>query len=206
MTKPTMHCERLNAQSATDDGRLVPKRGSRLQNQMPCRSDGFTIVELMITLVLAAIILSAAVPSFRDLVQSNRITAQVNEFITALNVARSEAIKRGATLRVTALAGGGASNEFGVGWRVWVDVDGDSTFDPGEEIRESAALTGGATLDSVSVPAVTELQYLPSGLLNIAAGTTQSFQLRIPQCRGNQARDVTILPTGRATIATVACA
>ncbi|MGH8658866.1 MAG: GspH/FimT family pseudopilin [Gammaproteobacteria bacterium] len=170
------------------------------------RSSGFTLVELMITLALAAIILSAAVPSFRDLVQNNRITAQVNEFITALSLARSEAIKRGATLRVTALAGGGASNEFGMGWRVWADADGDGSYDAGEELRETAALSGGATLDSVSVPAVTEVQYLPSGLLNIAAGTTQSFQLRIPQCRGNQARNVTILPTGRATIATVACA
>lgn len=167
-------------------------------------SGGFSLVELMITLALAAIVLSAAVPSFRNLIQSNRITAQVNEFVTALNVARSEAIKRGATLRVTALGGGGASNEFGMGWRVWVDANGNGSYDAGEEVRESAALTGGATLNSVND--ISELQYLSSGLLNIAAGANRSFQLRIPECRGNQARDVTILPTGRATIASVPCA
>ncbi len=184
MSKPRIHCKGIDPRAA--------------------RSSGFTLVELVITVALAAIILSAAVPSFRDLVQNNRITAQVNEFVTALNVARSEAVKRGATLRVTALDGSDASNEFGMGWRVWFDADGDNTFDAGEELRESAALTGGATLDSVSVPAVTELQYLASGLLNIGAATT--FELRIPECRGNQARDVTILPTGRATITSIACA
>lgn len=166
-------------------------------------SSGFTLVELVITLALAAIILSAAAPSFRDLVQNNRITAQVNEFVTALNVARSEAIKRGVTLRVSAFPGGGASNEFGLGWRVWSDVDGDGNYDIGEELRESAALNGGATLNSVND--ISELQYLPSGFLNITAGTNRSFQLRIPECSGNQARDITILPTGRANMASVAC-
>ncbi|GAB6080301.1 GspH/FimT family pseudopilin [Hydrogenophilus hirschii] len=60
---------------------------------------GVTLVELMVTIAVAAILLAVAVPGFRNLIVSNRLTATTNAFVAALNLARIEAVKRNA--RVT---------------------------------------------------------------------------------------------------------
>ena len=66
---------------------------------MPCRARGFTIVELMITVAVAAILLIIAVPSFNNIINSNRLTTATNTLVNALNTARMEAIKRNASVQ-----------------------------------------------------------------------------------------------------------
>ncbi|WP_267897511.1 GspH/FimT family pseudopilin [Dyella psychrodurans] len=58
--------------------------------------DGFTVVELMITLAVATILMVVAIPSFNNMINSNRLTTAANELVGALNAARMEAIKRNA--------------------------------------------------------------------------------------------------------------
>ena len=57
---------------------------------------GFTLVELMVTLGVIAILTVIAVPNFNNMINSNRLTAASNEIVGALNTARMEAIKRNA--------------------------------------------------------------------------------------------------------------
>lgn len=64
------------------------------------KSDGFTIIELMITLVIAAILMAIAIPSFTYLTVTNRLTTTANELVNRLGLARSDAIKRNALLRI----------------------------------------------------------------------------------------------------------
>lgn len=59
---------------------------------------GFTLVELMVTLTVASILLLIAVPAFRSVTAGNRLTTQANDLVAAINLARSEAIKRNATI------------------------------------------------------------------------------------------------------------
>lgn len=61
---------------------------------------GFTVIELMVTLAVAAILLAIAIPSFNYLMVSSKLTTTANAYVYALNIARSEAIKRNADVTV----------------------------------------------------------------------------------------------------------
>ena len=56
------------------------------------------MIELMITVALASILMAIAVPSFNQMIVSGRLTAQSNEMVAAMSLARSEAIKRNANV------------------------------------------------------------------------------------------------------------
>lgn len=64
------------------------------------RLRGTTLIELIITLSIAAILMSIAVPSFQDIIQTNRIASATNEMVRALYLTRSEAINRGADVSI----------------------------------------------------------------------------------------------------------
>ncbi len=59
---------------------------------------GFTLIELMVTVSVLAILLGIGVPSFRAMIEGNRITTVANDLVSGLQFARSEAVKRGANV------------------------------------------------------------------------------------------------------------
>lgn len=71
---------------------------------------GFTLIELMVTVAIAAILMMIALPSLRSIVLGNQIQAASSEFQSALALARAEAIKRGGDARVTIVANTGTTN------------------------------------------------------------------------------------------------
>ena len=154
---------------------------------------GFTLIELMMTITILAVVLVVAVPNIRDMIVNNRLASQANNFIAALTVARSEAIKRRVTTRVQSwdVANNADTANWGLGWQV-VDMSNN------EVIREFNALQGGSTLTG----GVTEIDYEASGVLGVAA---QTFQLGHPKCEGDQHRTISIGATGRASVARVNC-
>lgn len=63
------------------------------------RQRGFTLIELIVTVIVVAILTTIAVPSFRRLTLSNRLTTSANSVVEALNVARMTAVKRNASVQ-----------------------------------------------------------------------------------------------------------
>ena len=107
---------------------------------------GVTLIEVMIVLSIVALLLAFGVPSFREFVARNRLDGAAQELMTSLQLARSEATRRGAQVAVR-LAGTAGSKNWGSGWTMFVDADGDGTLDTGEEvIRRGMALTAPLTL------------------------------------------------------------
>ena len=97
-------------------------------------SSGFTLIELIVTVSIAAILVSIAAPSFSSMLERNKATVAANEMVSALLLARSEALKRRNNVTVctsvdqTTCAGTG-EQDFSKGWIVFVDCDKDRVVD-----------------------------------------------------------------------------
>jgi len=109
-----------------------------MQNVHNLKNKGFTLVELMITIGIASVLLVLAAPNFRAIIQNNQMVSQINELQASLNLARSEAIKRNASVTLcetkTGTGCGGHTSHWHHGWMVFVDNDSDGVVDDGETV------------------------------------------------------------------------
>ena len=109
-------------------------------------ASGFTLIELMVTLGVAAILLAIAVPSFQTVFNSNRVIAVTNDYITALNYARSQAVKGGA-ITTLCMSNNGSSctgnTGWSNGWIVWSDLNSNGVMDTGELMQSHGAINAG---------------------------------------------------------------
>lgn len=155
---------------------------------------GFSLIELMITLVVAAIVLTLAVPSLSDVVTRNRVTAEINALIATLNEGRSEAIKRGRPVSLCK-SGNGTScgGNWQDGWLLFEDVDSDGTLDAGETpIKISNGFTSGS--DTLTYTATNSYVQFKSDGFVLQTGT---FKLCESGGAAKYARAAYISPTGR---------
>ena len=93
------------------------------------RPRGYTLLELLITLTLIVVLLLLGLPGLRDLGLDARRTADVNAFVSAIHLARSESIKRARPVvlchTTDGIACAGARQSYDLGWMVFVDADED---------------------------------------------------------------------------------
>jgi type IV fimbrial biogenesis protein FimT len=154
---------------------------------------GFTLYELMITVAVAAIILSLGVPGFMDILQNNRATGHTNDLVTALNLARSEATRRAATVTVCSTTNGTTCNgttDWSTGWVVRTAA---------EVLRVWPERSGGA---NIVTGAADEISFGPRGALN---GGATNFTVQLPKCSGNNRRTVWVSAAGSVSVARTAC-
>jgi len=83
-------------------------------------SRGFTLIELLTVMTVLAIMLAVAVPSFANFTASQRVRSASYEISTSLLLARSEAVKRNAQIKVAPATG----SDWATGWNVTVNSDG----------------------------------------------------------------------------------
>lgn len=87
---------------------------------------GFTLIELMVTLAIAVVLLMVAVPSMTTFKRNSELTSLSNTLLSAVNAARSEALKRNVAAYITPADKG---NSWAVGWIVFVDKNNNQVFD-----------------------------------------------------------------------------
>jgi type IV fimbrial biogenesis protein FimT len=111
-----------------------------------CKSAGTTLMELLTSLAIVAVVASLAAPSFRTLQLDGRRTAVVNSFLHALFLARSESIKRGKVVSMCRSRDGRSCDygaaDWNVGWIVFVNSDRDDP--PQRDARENVIAHSGA--------------------------------------------------------------
>ncbi|WP_295385408.1 GspH/FimT family pseudopilin [uncultured Thiodictyon sp.] len=106
---------------------------------------GLTLIELIVTLSIVLILTVVAIPSFINMIRGNRLATQFNELVGDINLARSEAVKRGRDVKVCKKGGNGACGGgcWKNGWTVFVDADNSSTVNTGDiVIRQHGPFEG----------------------------------------------------------------
>lgn len=173
----------------------------------PTNSHGFTLVELVVTLGVAAILMGMAAPSLSQFLQNNRLKSETYQLLGAIAVARSEAVKRGSqvvmcrTADPTAAAPtcGGTANTWTTGWLVYVNTD------PANLSYQSATdtllRTGTGIADGVAIktnPSGNQyLDYANTGETN----ATATVDFALCDARGGAyGRRLSVMRSGRASI------
>lgn len=127
------------------------------------KQQGFTLIELMMTVALAAVLLGMGIPAYQDFVRNNRHATEVNNLISTLQVARSEAVVRNQLITVCPSTNGtGCTNntEWESGWIVFIDANRNGAVDSGEEILRTAEGPKQMTVREANNRAI---GYLPNG-------------------------------------------
>lgn len=147
---------------------------------------GFTLVELMITITIMAILLAVAVPSFQSVALSSKLTTLANNFVASAQLARSEAIKRNRPATLCASSDGtSCTGTWADGWVVLRD-DGGVIYAQ-KKIPDGFRMSGD----------VTSISFQPTG---VGATNAELTICRATPSPGSQERVVSISSTGRPSV------
>lgn len=153
----------------------------------------------MIAVAVLGIITGLAVPSLRSTIQNSRAAAHTNEFIAALNLARSEAVKRRATVTICTSADGANCRATGStdanNWhKGWIVTWGTTVLRADQGLDTEFTLVGDTN----------RVDFASTGS-SIGSVATPSFNLSASGCNGNNRRVITLGVTGRVSVEKASC-
>jgi type IV fimbrial biogenesis protein FimT len=181
---------------------------------------GFTLIELIITLTIAGILLTVAIPSMQSFVFGNRLVSQVNDLIVDINYARSESMKRGVNVVMCKSSNPGAdpgsaspptcstTSSWESGRIVFVDTDSNNQFSASDIfLRAREPLDGSNTLrpfindGTPNVSNYIAFTKLGTTTLGTPSAGQAPHYLKLCDRRGaSKARAITLGTAGRASI------
>ncbi|HET8943092.1 MAG TPA: GspH/FimT family pseudopilin [Rudaea sp.] len=174
------------------------------KNSRLVQQQGFTLIELMITIMIAAILVTLALPSFKEITLRNNVTSTTNRLIHDLNLARSEATSRGTLVAVVSKSG---SNNWSSGWDVEpVKSDGtvpspatllhsDAGVDSGSGYKVTAKAFAGVATGSGPTASDSRVIFTAQGNLIPKA---QSYQINVcrPDSKPKLSQWITVMASG----------
>jgi len=180
------------------------------------RFHGFTLIELIIVLTIAGVLAALAFPGMQRFVSSNRLTAQVNDLLADISLARSEAIKRNTSAGLCTTTTGtscAAGGNWAAGWLVfYVCPTGDPsgcTAGNNVVVKVHEALTGGNTLSAIRTNVITlapstfdTMTYIKLGNFSDVAYT---YKFTLCDSPRKTTRVVDITAVGQSSVSTSTC-
>ena len=176
--------------------------------QHAARCKGFTLIELMVTIAIAAILMVVAVPSLVTYQRNSEMTSFANSLLASINAARGEAMKRGRYAMVVPADG----LVWASGWVVFVDVNVTKTYNAANDVLVTTKEAPPSFLNvSGNGPAGEAAPYImfdPSGYAAKKSTSTTGPNLTLTITRNDvstseaaeQTRLVIIAKTGRARV------
>ena len=171
---------------------------------------GFTLYELLITVLVIGVILTFAVPNMQDFTRNSRMTSTANDLHAAFHMARSESSRAKSNITICPSADGAScGGTWEDGYIVFVDEDGDLTVDGG---TDSVLRSHDAIADGVSLAIADDATYFSFASTGLGrpnvGGNTALSQVVMCDERGNiiaaggnsAGRLFIVTPLGRATI------
>jgi type IV fimbrial biogenesis protein FimT len=172
---------------------------------------GFTTIELLITMVIAALLMTLAVPSMRDIIERSAVSTHINTFLGTIRYARSEAIRASAPVVIcrstdseAASPSCAAAGDWAGGWIVFVNRDRDAAnaFNPAAGdtlLRAQPAFSNSGGITSNASTAVSKLIFGPTGVMT-AGASRFTFEARSLETK--QKKLICVSMQGRARIST----
>ena len=185
---------------------------------MKAKQTGFTLIELMFTITVLAVLLGIGVPNFRDFIRNSRMTSAANDLLADLSFARSEAVKRRVPVALCKSTDGSSCDSSATSafqrWIVFVDDadpaaadttnDGNGTVQSGETVLRNTVISS-----AIPTAAGTGIRivYLASGF-PVVDNTNGLSRVLFCDERGSAistggisaARGVAVSATGRAVV------
>lgn len=165
-------------------------------------SGGFTLIELMVVVAVAAILMSLAAPAMSYISNAMRVTTGVNSLHSSLLLARSEAGKRNSRAVVCKSASGQACTTAGgweQGWIVFHDANNNAAMDAGEALLLRQEVILYPIRIAGNAPVQNYVSYTPMGRTSFTSGAFQAGTFTVCQESASQvdARQIVISSNGR---------
>lgn len=154
-------------------------------------SKGFSLIELMVTISILAILIAIAVPSFSSAIRGNRIETLSSELQGAIQLARSEAVKRRLSVVVCRRNNAGTACENGTDWG-----NGWLVQQAGGDVIKVWDSTQGMTISGPN----TGVTFRSNGMAAIS-----NFSVTQSDCTGQQKRTLAVSATGTTTLDKANC-
>ena len=156
------------------------------------KSQGFSIIELLVALVIASILMSYGIPAYHDFTVRQKMSNDINDWLGDVTLTRITAVKMGQRVVIQSLAG----SDWKSGWQIFLDVDGDDVYTAAVDdlIRIKQDVGGNMTMDSTASGDTIAFDNL--GALTGFALLGGGFQMNIDHVDISKSVLATVSPSG----------
>jgi type IV fimbrial biogenesis protein FimT len=163
---------------------------------------GFTLFELMVSIMILALLVGLAVPTFRTITANSRTSAATNNLASALAVARSEALRQSTTVSICPSSDQKTCDvpDWTKGWIAFTDANADGVLGTGDALIQAWPSAGPTMTVSSAAPF---LQYNPRGMMNL--GGSKTLTIAASGCKGNHKSQIVVTVVGSVQQSYVAC-